>query len=84
MMESRACYGYYGEGHGATGEVLPKKQHASGYSFDDYVFRIEGIGHYEYPLMQVKAIDFAHAVKAIEKEARKQRFKIVEYVGKNV
>lgn len=84
MMESRACYGYYGEGHGATGEATPKKARPSGYSFDDYVFRIEGIGHYEYPLMQVKAIDFEHAMMAIEKQAGKQCFKIVEYVGKNV
>jgi len=84
MMESRACYGYYGEGHGATGESKPKKEHASGYSFNDYVFRIEGIGHYEYPQMEVKAIDFAHAVTAIEKQAKKDHFKIIEYIGKNV
>ena len=84
MLESMACYGYYGEGHGATGETPPRKAHSSGYRFDDYVFKVEGVGHYVYPLCRVKAMDFAHAAAQMDKWARKERFKIIEYVGKNI
>jgi hypothetical protein len=41
MLESRATYGYYGEGHGATGEK-PPKTHASGWSIYTYYFEYSG------------------------------------------
>ena len=39
-MESRACYGYYGEGHGASGEIRPKA-YRGGYSINTYYFLID-------------------------------------------
>lgn len=40
MLESRSCYGYYGEGHGATGETPPDKMRG-GYSIKEYRFVID-------------------------------------------
>lgn len=83
-MESRACYGYYGEGHGASGESKPKKEHASGWSFDDYAFEVKGIGRYFYPKIEVKAKSYENALKAVEKQGRREGFEIVKFIGKNV
>lgn len=84
MMESRACYGYYGKGHGATGESVPKKPHASGYGYWRFNFEIKGIDHYEYPFVQVKAIDYEHALKQIQRQAKRERFVVVAYQGKTI
>ena len=84
MMESRACYGYYGEGHGATGEAVPKKQHPSGYSFDDYVFEVKGVGRYVYPICKVKAMDYDHAVAQMKRWGKREGFEVVKCIGKNV
>ena len=83
MMESRACYGYYGEGHGVTGETKPKT-HASGWSFDDYVFEVKGVGRYAYPRCKVKAKDYDHALAQMKKWGKRDSFEIVKFIGKNV
>ena len=41
-MESGACYGYYGEGHGCTGEVQPVV-HKSGWRFMNFYFEVKGL-----------------------------------------
>lgn len=37
MLESRSAYGYYGEGHGATGEIPPKER----YTMDRFYFLVD-------------------------------------------
>lgn len=75
MLESRAAYGYYGEGHGATGEK-PPKQHASGWSI--YSYRFEITGHkYRYTTIEVNARNYANAVKRAKAWAKRDGFTIV-------
>lgn len=40
IVESRACYGFYGEGHGLSGEE-PPKQSRGGWQYDYFYFRID-------------------------------------------
>lgn len=78
MLESRAAYGYYGEGHGATGENRPKT-HASGWRFMDFYFEISGT--FEQTLgfkhIEIRACDYEHALKQAKKWAKRDGFVIV-------
>ena len=77
-MESRAAYGYYGEGHGVTGENAPKT-HKSGWSFWDFHFEIDGTYAQTQgcKVIQIKACDYAHAIKQAKKWAKRDGFTIV-------
>lgn len=72
-MESRACYGYYGEGHGCTGEMQPVI-HKSGWRFKDFHFEVKGIA---FKHVQIKTCDYDHAVKQLKKWAKRDGFEIV-------
>lgn len=37
MLETRSAYGYYGEGHGATGEIPPKES----YTMERFYFLVD-------------------------------------------
>ena len=65
-MESRACYGYYGEGHGATGETKPKTTSKFQYEFWD----VEILYDNGRVIREYKAKDKAHAIRQIEKEIK--------------
>lgn len=73
-MESRACYGYYGEGHGCTGEVQPVV-HKSGWRFMNFYFEVKGLSGFNH--VEVKACDYAHAMKQLKAWARRDGFEIV-------
>lgn len=73
-MESRACYGYYGEGHGCTGEMQPKKIHKSGWRFMYFHFEVRGKG---FSHVEIKACDYAHAMKQLKAWAKRDGFEIV-------
>ena len=75
MLENRAAYGYYGEGHGATGENPPKKQHASGWRFMDFFFEVAGNPFFK--SVEIKACDYEHALKQLKKMAKRDGFTIV-------
>lgn len=74
MLESRAAYGYYGEGHGATGEKAPVT-HKSGWSFKDFFFEIEGDPFFKF--IEVKACDYKHALTQAKKRAKRDGFTII-------
>lgn len=74
MLENRAAYGYYGEGHGATGEKSPTT-HKSGWRFSDFYFEISGVPFFKF--IEVKACDYAHAIKQAKARAKKEGFTIV-------
>ena len=65
-MESRACYGYYGEGCGATGETKPKTTGTFQYEFWTVEIRYD-VGRF---LTEFKAKDKEHAIRQIEKEIK--------------
>lgn len=77
MLESRAIYGYYGEGYGATGEN-PQKIHASGWRFSEFYFKISGTfaqtGGCKY--IEIKACDYEHALKQAKKWAKRDGFTV--------
>lgn len=73
-MESRACYGYYGEGHGCTGENQPAKPHKKGWRFMTFHFEVQGLG---FKYVEIKACDYAHAMKQLERWAKRDGFVIV-------
>lgn len=72
-MESRACYGYYGEGHGCTGEN-PPVIHKRGWRFMDFHFEVKGKG---FTHVEIKACDYAHAMKQLKRWAKRDGFEIV-------
>lgn len=73
MLESRASYGYYGTGHGATGEVAPKV-HKRGWRFMNFYFETTA---YYCEVLSIRACDYAHAVKQAKAWARKEGCEIV-------
>lgn len=80
MLETRAAYGYYGEGHGATSETRKeKKTHASGWHFSDFYFEISGTYQqtFGFTYIEVKACDYAHAVKQAKRRAKREGFTLV-------
>ena len=74
MLENRAAYGYYGEGHGATGEK-PPTTHKSGWRFMNFFFEIKGDSICKY--VEIKACDYEHALKQLKKWAKRDGFTIV-------
>lgn len=79
MLESRAAYGYYGEGYGATGENPPKKTHASGWHFYNFLFEITGTYQHTqgFTEIEVRACDYEHAMKQAKKWAERDGFTVV-------
>ena len=75
MLESRAAYGYYGEGHGATGEK-PPKTHASGWSIYSYVFEVSG-KEWFYTEIEVNARNYANALKRARAMCQREGLKLV-------
>lgn len=77
-MECRSMYGYYGESGGITGEQAPIA-HASGWRFDKYFFEISGTFEQTQGCtrIEIKACDYAHALKQARKWARRDGFKLV-------
>lgn len=75
-MESRACYGYYGEGHGCTGEMQTKKVHKSGWRFMTFFFEVKG-KRFPFTHVEIKACDYAHAMKQLKAWAKRDGFEIV-------
>lgn len=73
-MESRAAYGYYGEGYGATGESVPIT-HKSGWRYMDFGFEIHSKTGKEN--IRIKACDYAHAISQLKKWAKKDGFEII-------
>lgn len=73
-MESRASYGYFGEGHGCTGEN-PPVIHKSGWSFKCFYFEVKGLKGFSH--VEIKACDYAHAMKQLKKWAKRDGFEIV-------
>lgn len=65
-MEARGCYGYYGEGCGATGEVQPKAKGTFQYEF----WTVEILYDVGRMLVQYKAKDKEHAIRQIKKEIK--------------
>ena len=78
MLESRAAYGYYGEGHGASGEN-PPKVHKSGWRFSEFYFEISGTYQQTqgFKHIEIKACDYAHAMKQAKRWAKRDGFTIV-------
>jgi hypothetical protein len=74
MLESRAAYGYYGEGHGATGEKAPII-HKSGWRFTEFHFEISGDPFFKH--IEIKACDYEHALKQAKKWAKRDGFTII-------
>lgn len=74
MLESRASYGYYGEGHGTTGENTPTT-HKSGWRFSDFYFEISGDPFAKF--IEVRACDYAHALKQAQTRAKNEGFTLV-------
>lgn len=72
-MESRACYGYYGEAYGLTGEMQPVI-HKSGWSLKTFYFEVKGQG---FSHVEIKACDYAHAIKQLKRWAKRDGFEIV-------
>lgn len=68
-MESRACYGWYGEGCGASGESAPIQR--GGYKMSDYYFLVDWHDSFFSNKVSVKAMDFAHAEKNVKAWAKK-------------
>ena len=75
MLESRTSYHPWGEHQ-------PPKEHASGWHFNDYVFRVRGVGRYMYPLYKVKAKDYEHALALMKKRCKRDSMEIVEFLRK--
>lgn len=74
MLENRAAYGYYGEGHGATGEN-PSTTHKSGWWFKDFYFEIAGDPMFKH--IEIKACDYEHAIKQAKRRAKREGFILV-------
>lgn len=74
MLESRAAYGYYGEGNGVTGEKKPTT-HKSGWRFTHFYFEISGDTMCK--TIVIKACDYEHAMKQAKKWAKRDGFTIV-------
>ena len=78
MLESRAAYGYYGEGFGASGETK-NKPHASGWHFHTFHFEITGTYQQTQGCtgISITACDYAHAMKQAKAWAKRDGFTIV-------
>jgi hypothetical protein len=75
MLESRAAYGYYGEGHGATGEK-PPRTHESGWSIYTYVFEVSG-REWFYTKIEVNARNYANALKQAKRFCKREGLTLV-------
>ena len=75
MLESRAAYGYYGDGHGATGEKPPAPKHKSCWRFMEFFFEISGDPMFKF--VEIKACDYAHALKQVKRWAKRDGFSVV-------
>lgn len=72
-VESRANYGYYGEGCGCIGET-PPVIHKRGWRFTNFHFEVKGKG---LNCVEIKACDYAHALKQLKKWAKRDGFEII-------
>ena len=70
MLESRASYGYYGVGYGATGENEPKR-YKGGYTMNTYHFLIDWHDPFFSNRFKVAAKSFENAERAAKAYARK-------------
>ena len=71
-MESRSAYGYYGEGHGATGEMPPEtEKDRGGYQMNLYSFLVDwhmvGISN----KVEVRAKSFKNAERNVKAWAKR-------------
>ena len=71
-MESRACYGYYGEGFGASGESAPRA-YRGGYQINTYYFQFQwGTDCPFSEIVEFKAKTFENALKSAKAYARRE------------
>ena len=62
MLESRSAYGYYGEGHGATGEKPPKEH----YTMEKFHFLVD----WHHPMISKKVDIMAKNFKNAERNVK--------------
>lgn len=69
MLESRSAYGYYGEGHGATGETPPKKEH---YTMDTFHFLVDWHDDFFSKRVTITAKNFKNAERNVKAWAKRE------------
>ena len=67
MLESRAAYGYYGEGYGVSGEQPPKEH----YTIQSYYFLIDWHDPRFSNCVSVKAKNFKNAIRQAKAWAKR-------------
>lgn len=75
-LESRACYGYYGTGHGATGEEQPKT-HARGWHIWTFYFVVRWPNRKRNECVQVDASCYKNALKNLKRWQKRDGFEII-------
>lgn len=78
MLESRAAYGWYGEGYGASGETK-QKDHASGWHFHTFHFEIAGTYRQTQGCtgISIKASNYKNAMRQAKAWAKRDGFTII-------